>query len=61
VDFCRNLDSGARISVYRQWIATFKQLIGMIGEDYYHYVTQIRLYSAERAGGWGKDFSAPFY
>jgi hypothetical protein len=40
-----------RISGYRQWIAKFEQLIVMIGEDYYNYVTKIRLYSAKRSGG----------
>jgi hypothetical protein len=56
VDFCLNLDSGAHISGCRQCIAKLKQRIGMIGEAYYNYVTKIRLYSAERAGGWGKAF-----
>jgi hypothetical protein len=46
VDFCRNLDSGVRISVYRQWIAKLKQLIGMIGEAHYHDVTEITLSAA---------------
>jgi hypothetical protein len=39
--------------VYRQWIAKFKQLIGMIGEAYDNYFTKIRLYWAERVGGGG--------
>jgi hypothetical protein len=56
VDCCRNLDSGQRISVYRQYIATLKQLIGMIGEAHDNYITKITLYSAERAGVGGKDF-----
>jgi hypothetical protein len=47
------LNSGARISVYRQWIGKLKQLIGMIREAYYDHVTTIRLYSAERAGDGG--------
>jgi hypothetical protein len=48
--------------VYLQWIAKLKQLIGMIGEDYYNYITKIRLYSAERAGGWGQRlFGTPIF
>jgi hypothetical protein len=53
VDICGNLDSGASISVYCQWIAKRKQLIGMIGEACYKYTSKIRLYSAERAGAGG--------
>jgi hypothetical protein len=54
VDSCGNLDFGARISVYRQWSAKLKQLIGMIGEAYYNSVAKIRLHSAERAGDGGQ-------
>jgi hypothetical protein len=61
LDLCGNLNSCPRISAYRQWIGKLKQLIGMIGEAYSHYFTKIRLYSAERAGDWGKNFSAPRY
>jgi hypothetical protein len=45
MDLWRNLDSGARILLYRQWIAKLKQLIEMSEEDYYDYATKIRFYS----------------
>jgi hypothetical protein len=55
-------ESGALISVYRQWIARFYQAIVMIGESCYKYVTKIRLYSADSAGGGGtKLFSVPIF
>jgi hypothetical protein len=51
------LDSGPRLSVYRQWIAKLKPLIGMIGEAYYNDGSKIRFYSAERAEGAGQTLS----
>jgi hypothetical protein len=62
LDLYRNLNSGARISVYHQWFGKLKQLIGMIGEAYYNHVTKIRLYSAERAGDGGQRlFGTPIF
>jgi hypothetical protein len=62
LDLCGNLNSGARISVYRQWITKLKQFIGTIREAYYDHVTKIRLYSAERAGDGGpRLFGTPIF